>query len=160
MTSRLKNILIAACVGAAGSCGYSAPYQTQGPSLQNGIAVAVAGERCYVNWSADPYVMLPDDGRLELDLALQVSNESHRTVTISPQEMRLEGPDGASQAIVRPDPAEQLAVPAGQTKEVSLHFSHLGEMDCHHQVALAFDGSVAMGGIPVNMTPIRFIASR
>jgi hypothetical protein len=148
-------------LGFAASCGYAAPYTSFGPSLsKEGVQIAIAGERCYVNRSAEQFPTTVGDDRLNLDLRLQVKNASNHIAVLSPDRVRLSETVGGERMVMQPRASETISLQPGETKMVSLDFEQSGTLDCHHDLALEAAGAVEIEGGKVNFEPIRFLASR
>ena len=156
-----NSMFLSAGVVLAASCGYVAPYTSSGPSLsKEGVQIAIAGERCYVNRSAEQFPTAVNDDHLNLDLRLQVRNESSHVAVLSPDRVRLSETVGGERTVMQPRESETISLQPGETKMVSLDFEQSGTLDCHHDLALEAAGAVEIDGGRVNFEPIRFLASR
>lgn len=156
-----NSMFLSAGVVLAASCGYVAPYTSSGPSLsKEGVEIAIAGERCYVNRSAEQFPTTVGDDRLNLDLRLQVKNASNHIAVLSPDRVRLSETVGGERMVMQPRASETISLQPGETKMVSLDFEQSGTLDCHHDLALEAAGAVEIEGGKVNFEPIRFLASR
>jgi hypothetical protein len=145
----------------AGSCGYVAPYTSSGPSLsKEGVEIAIAGERCYVNRSAEQFSTTVADDHFNLDLRLQVKNASSHVAVLSPDHVRLSETVGGERMVMQPRESEAITLQPGETKIVSLDFEQSGRLDCHQDLALETAGAVEIDGGKVSFEPIRFLASR
>jgi hypothetical protein len=160
MKNRFSSIFLATMMGYAASCGYAAPYHSSGPSLsKEGVQITIAGERCFVNRSAEQIPTFSDD-RFNLGVRLQVKNESSHVVVLSPDHILLSEVTGGERTVIQPREAEALSLQPGETKLVALDFEQSGTLDCHHEMALETQGAVAIEGKQVSLDPIRFLASR
>ena len=148
-------------LGFAASCGYAAPYTSSGPSLsKEGVQIAIAGERCFVNRSGEQFPTTVDDDRLNLDLRLQVKNDTKKVALFSPDRVLLSETVSGERTVMRPREFEAISLQPSETKLVSLDFEQSGKLDCHHEMALEPQGAVEMdGGQVVKFEPIRFLAS-
>jgi hypothetical protein len=154
-------MFLSAVVGFAASCGYVAPYTSSGPSLsKEGVEVAIAGQRCYVNRSAEQFPTTVNDDHLNLDLRLQVKNASNHIAVLSPDHVRLSETVGGERMVMQPRESEAISLQPGETKIVPLDFEQSGELDCHNDLALEAAGAVEIEGGKVSFEPIHFLASR
>ena len=155
------SMFLPAVVFCAASCGYVAPYTSSGPSLsKEGVEIAIAGERCYVNRRAEQFPTTVDDDHLNLDLRLQVKNESSHIAVLSPDRVRVSDTLDGERMVMQPRESEAISLQPGETKIVSLDFEQSGALDCHHDLALEAAGAVEIEGGKVTFAPIRFLASR
>ena len=161
MKTLFKLSLASAIVSMATGCGYSAPYQTSGPSLSSqGVQVGIAGVGCYVNWGADMFLEGLEPGRLGLDLKLEVKNDTRQIATISEGRMRLVDPAAPAAQAVTPDKAEVASIRPGETKTLPVSFTTEKVLSCHHGFELVLADSVQLGASPLVLNPISVIASR
>jgi len=155
-----NSVFLSAVVIGTASCGYVAPYTSSGPSLsKEGVEIAIAGERCFVNRSAEQFPTTVDDDHLKLDLRLQVKNESNHIAVLSPKHVRLSETVGGERMVMQPRESEAISLQPGEVKMVSLDFEQSGALDCHHELALEAAGAVDIEGGKVNFEPIHFLAS-
>jgi hypothetical protein len=154
-------MFLSAVVGIAASCGYVAPYTSSGPSLsKEGVEVAIAGELCYVNRSAEQFPTTVNDDHLNLDLRLQVKNASNHIAVLSPDHVRLSETVGGERMVMQPRESATISLQPWETTIVSLGFEQSGGFDCHHDLALEAAGAVEIEGGKVSFEPIHFLASR
>jgi hypothetical protein len=150
-----------AVVVSAASCGYVAPYNSSGPSLsKEGVEIAIAGESCYVNRSAEPFPTTVDDDQFNLALHLQIKNKSSHVAVLTPDHVRLSETVAGDRMVMQPRESETISLQPGETKTVSLDFEQSGTLDCHHELALEAAGAIEIEGGKVSFEPIRFLASR
>ena len=160
MRTRTKVILLVATFGWTASCGYAAPYRSSGPALsKEGVEIAIAGQRCYVNRSAEQFPTTVNDDQLNLAMRLQIQNKASRPAVLSLDSFRLSQSIGGERTVMMPRESDGLSLQPGETKIVSLDFEQSGVLDCHHEMALDADGAVKMEGGQVNLDPIRFLAT-
>ncbi len=161
MNRGLKRVVVAAAFGFAGSCGYAAPYSSSGPAMsKEGVGISIAGERCFVNRSAEPFPTTVDEDQLSLDLRLQVKNEATHPAVLSLDRFRVSESTRGERAVMRPMESGALALAPGETKTIALAFQKQGDLDCHHDMALEAAGAIAIDGGHVDVQPIHFLASR
>jgi uncharacterized protein CbrC (UPF0167 family) len=155
-------MFLSAVVVCAASCGYLAPYTSSGPSLsKEGVEIAIAGERCYVNRSADQFHTTVDDDYLNLDLRLQIKNNSSHVAVLTPDHVGLSETVAGEHMVMHPRESEAISLQPGETKIVALAFEQQSDtLDCHHDLALEAAGAVEIEGGKVSFEPIRFLASR
>src|ERR1039457_5087988 len=104
-----NSMFLSAGVVLAASCGYVAPYTSSGPSLsKEGVEIAIAGERCYVNRSAEQFPTTVGDDRLNLDLRLQVKNASNHTPVLSRGGFRSPESGGGGRMVMHPRASETI----------------------------------------------------
>jgi hypothetical protein len=160
MTSSVRFLAMGVLV-ATGACGYNQPYRTSGPVLaQEGVELAVAGERCAVNRSAEQFPTVVDDDRLDLAVDLRLKNQSENPVLVVRDRFQLTERQGISTSTIKPLGAGVVTVLPGETTLVPLEFQQRGQLDCHHELALDPVDAVQMGGKKVALAPIRFTATR
>ena len=157
-----NSLFLSAVVACAASCGYVAPYTSSGPSLsKEGVQIAIAGERCFVNRSAEPFLTTVGDDRLNLDVRLQVKNDTDHVAVLSEERVLLSEIVRGERTAMRPREADAISLQPGETKVVSLYFEQSGDLDCHHQMALEPQDAVAIDGKQVvSFEPIRFLVSK
>jgi hypothetical protein len=161
MKNQSRLSLAAAIVSLATGCGYSAPYQTSGPSLSSqGVEVGIAGVSCYVNRSADPFLQGVAPDILGLDLKVEVKNNSGQAAQISEARMRLADPAAPAAEALTPEKSEIVAVSPGETKDIPLSFRTSDVLSCHHGFQLVLADSVELGASPIAFSPISIVASR
>jgi hypothetical protein len=161
MRSFPNSMLISAVVFSAASCGYVAPYSSSGPSLsKEGVEIAIAGERCYVNQSAEPFPTTVDDGILNLALRVQIKNRSSHIAVLTPDHVSLSESVAGERMVMHPRESEAISIQPGETQTISLNFEQSGALDCHHNLALEAAGAVEIEGGKISFEPIRFLASR
>jgi hypothetical protein len=154
-------MFLSAVVFSAASCGYVAPYTSSGPSLsKEGVEISIAGERCYVNRSAEPFPTTVDDDILNLALHLQIKNKSSHVAVLTPDHVSLSETVAGERMVMHPHESEAISLQPGETQTVSLNFEQLGTLDCHHALTLEAAGAVEIEGGKISFEPIRFLASR
>lgn len=140
----------------AGGCAYGAPYKTSGPSLsEQGVQVSVAGVRCSVR-KEDPEL---GQTQADLDLRLQIKNDSGHVAEVSEGRIGLAETDAPTTAAAPPEQSRVIAVPPGTTRQVSLKFEPSGVDNCHQAFALEMADSVDSAGSPIALSPIHFAAA-
>jgi hypothetical protein len=160
MTSSVRFFAMGVLAATAG-CGYSQPYRTSGPVMaKEGVQLAVAGERCTVNRSAEQFPTVADDDKLDLAVDLQLKNESKNPVLVVRDRFQLTERQGTDTTTVKPLGAGVVTVLPGETTLVPLEFQQRGQLDCHHELALDPGDAVQMSGKKVALSPIRFTATR
>jgi hypothetical protein len=161
MKSHASSKVAIVVLGLVASCGYAAPYTSSGPSLsKEGVQISIAGERCFVNRSAEQFPTTVDDDRLNIDLRLQVKNDTDHVAFLSEGRVLLSEIVRGERTAMRPREANAISLQPGETKVVSLHFEQSGDLDCHHEMALEPQGAVETDGKQdFKFEPIRFLAS-
>jgi hypothetical protein len=161
MKSHASSKVAIVVLGFVASCGYAAPYTSSGPSLsKEGVQISIAGERCFVNRSAEPFLTTVGDDRLNLDLRLQVKNNTDHAAVLSEDRVLLSEIVRGQRTAIRPRETDVISLQPGETKVVSLYFEQSGELDCHHEMALEPQGAVEIDGKHVvKFESIRFLAS-
>ena len=154
-------LFLSAVVVSAASCGYVAPYTSSGPSLsKEGVEIAIAGESCYVNRSAEQFPTTVDDDQLNLALRLQIKNKSSHVAVLTPDHVGLSETLAGERMGMHPRESGAISLQPGETQTISLNFEQSGALDCHHHLALEAAGAVEIDGGKVSFEPIRFLASR
>jgi hypothetical protein len=156
-----NSMLLSTVMFSAASCGYVAPYTSSGPSLsKEGVEIAIAGERCYVNRSAEPFPTTVNDDILNLALRLQIKNKSSHVAVLTPDHVSLSETVAGERTVMHPRESDAISLQPGETQTVSLNFEQSGALDCHHDLALEAAGAVEIEGGKISFEPIRFLASR
>lgn len=127
---------------------------------KEGVNIAIIGERCFVNRSAEQFPTTVNDDRLSLGLRLQVKNQASHTAVLSLGHLRVSETMGKERQVMQPLESGALELAPGETKTISLEFEQEGELDCHRDMALEAAGAIAIEGGQVNIEPIRFLVSR
>ncbi len=154
-------VLSLAAAGLAASCGYTAPYQNSGPALsQEGVKIALVGERCYVNRSGEQYPTTIVDDELHVGVDLKVTNQSDQVATLALENFQLEETAGGEHAVMHPQESGSVALSPGQSTDVALDFADKAELDCHHDLKLDSQGAIAIQGRPASLASIHFQPSR
>ncbi len=140
-------------------CAYGAPYKISGPSLsEQGVRVNLTGVRCYVDREDEPYPDVIEQDQADLDLRLQIRNDSDQAAEISEGRIRLAESDTSTTA-APPEQSGVISVPPGATTQVPLRFEPSGVDSCRHAFALEMADSVDLAGSPITLSPIRFGAA-
>jgi hypothetical protein len=160
MANDLGKIWATVAVGVvATACGYSSPYRSSGPSLSKaGVAIAVVGQRCYVNRTGEPYRTTVSDDELNVELRVDVRNQSSHTAVVEPQRMVVSEMVDGKRADLRSEDKDAVTLQPGESKTVSLRFGTAGDLDCHHELALDAGSAITVDGQPVSLDPVRFSA--
>ena len=142
-------------------CAYGGPYKTSGPSLsEQGVQVNVAWVRCYVNREDDPFPDVIEQDQADLDLKLQIKNDSDQAAEISEGRIRLAETDAPATAAAPPEQSGVISVPPGATTQVPLKFEPSGVDSCRHAFAVEMADSVDLAGSPIALSPIKFAATK
>jgi len=160
MTNLSKSSLWVAVLVITASCGYTSPYRSSGPAVsKEGVQVAIVGERCYVNRSAEDFPTTVNDDQLNLAMRVQIKNKASHTAALSLDNVRLAETTGGAQTLMVPRESESLSLLPGATTVVSLDFEQSGTLDCHHEMALDVGRAIKIEGGEVGLQPIRFLAA-
>ncbi len=166
MRHSIRYLLSLAAGGLVASCGYTAPYQTSGPVAQEGVQIALAGERCYVNRSGEQFPTSVNDDQLHVDVQLNVVNRSDQVAVLDLDALQLEDRAAPTPAVIRPMESGSVELAPGETRVVPLAFSEAPQLDradrldCHHELALDTQHAVAIGGQPLHLAAIHFRPAR
>jgi hypothetical protein len=163
MTKTTIRALALTVTGLATSCGYATPYKTSGAALsQDGVQIALVGERCFVNPNTDQFPMVANDvdDILLVGLDLQVKNESKQVTVLSLNRFRLLGDTRTEHLAMPPEESGVVKLAPGETRMVPLDFRRQTALDCHNELALTAEGAVAIEGKPVYVASIHFQPSR
>lgn len=161
MTSAKKMLMAAALTTASAACSHGQPYQISGPVLaKEGVQMAVVGEQCTVNRSAEQYPTSANDDRLDLTVKVQLSNPTDAPVLLARDRFRLSEQKGAENVPLKPTSAGVVTVLPGETSVVPLSFERSGEADCRRDLWLEPGSAVELHGRSVAFAPIRFTATR
>lgn len=160
MQNPMTLFAVSLIAGSLAGCAYSAPYQTSGATVaKEGVRVAIAGDRCYVNRSGEQVPTAIDDDRLHVDVEVAVTNDSQEMATLSLGQFQLA--DARTNATVPPLESGQVVLSPNETKVVPLAFEEsVGTADCHHDLALATQGAISLEHQPVALASIHFQPAR
>jgi hypothetical protein len=144
--------LMTGLIAAAGlgGCAQGQFFRTGGPSASSGVVASLATQTC----GRRSYDRLADV--LDLEMVVNVTNDSPATVTVTPRELRLLAAGDAT-APESSDPPGAIA--PGATRPVSVHFLRVGDAQCNEQMALSLDRAIDAEGGPVHLRPLSFVAS-
>jgi hypothetical protein len=160
-TRCVLTFVAAVAAGLTSSCGYTAPYQTSGPSLsKEGVQVTLVGEQCYVNRSTEEFPTTVDDGVLHVGLNLQIANHSDRAALIALDGFQLEEGGGSERVVVHPQQSGSVVLSPGQSTNLALGYTQPSAVGCHHDLTLDTQGAIAIEGKPVHVASIRFLPAR
>jgi len=155
MTVRQIGLVLTLMV-AAGGCGESwsrSFVRTDPPASAGGVSVALVERQC--DRDNDPNWSYADI--LGLDILMRVTNSADSAVTFDPGKVRLLA-DGEARAPHRADAPETIAT--GTSKTFTVHFLERDDnLACNVPMALAIDGSAAIGASPLPLRPLSFLAS-
>jgi len=126
---------------------------------QEGIQVAIVGERCYVNRSGEAFPTTVSDDQLNLAMRVQIQNGASHTAALSMDKIRLSETTGGAPTTMAPRERESLSLLPGATTVVLLDFEQSGALDCHHEMSLDLGTALRIEGGQVSLEPIRFLAS-
>jgi hypothetical protein len=160
MKNSMMLFAVSLIAGSLSACAYHAPYQTSGPTVaKEGVRVALAGDRCYVNRTAEQFPTNVDDNRLHVDVELAVTNDSKEVATVALDQFQLA--DAKTKASVAPLGSGQVSLAPNETKVVALAFEeNVADGDCHHELALAPQGAISVEHQPIDLASIRFQPAR
>lgn len=160
MQNPMTLLAVSVIAGSLSGCAYSTPYQTSGPTVaKEGVRVAIAGDRCYVNRTAEQFPTNVNDDRLHVDVELAVTNNAKEAATLSLDQFHLA--DARTNATVAPLASGQVSLAPSETKLVPLAFEEAaGNVDCHHDFAIAAQGAVSLEHQPVTLASIHFQPAR
>ncbi len=160
MQNPMTLFAVSLIAGSLSGCAYSTPYQTSGPTVaKEGVQVAIAGDRCYVNRSGEQFPTAINDDRLHVDVEVAVTNNSKEMATLSLDQFHLA--DARTNATVAPLESGQVVLAPNETKVVPLAFEESNSVgDCHHDLALAPQGAISLENQPVNVASIHFQPAR
>jgi hypothetical protein len=143
------------------SCGYGAPFRSSGAATSKaGVEVRLAGQRCYVNRSAEQFPTAADDDRLHVDVSLQIVNASPKPAQVSLNRFALVEGEPAGSVIMQPNEADVLSLSPNETRSVGLEFEKQTSLDCRHDFSLAANDAIALDGTHVEIGPIGFRPTR
>jgi hypothetical protein len=112
MNNQTVWMLLTAGVLLPAGCGFGAPYKMSGPSLSGqGVEVGIAGVRCYVNREQDPFPDVIDQDQVDVDLRLQVKNNSSQDAEIAEGRIRLAEADLPAVGPATPEHSGVISVP-------------------------------------------------
>jgi hypothetical protein len=139
------------------SCGYSTPYRSSGPAISKaGVEIRLAGERCYVNRSAEQFPTVAEDDRLHLDVSLQLANTTSKPVQVSLDRFQLVEGTSAEQVVMSPSERDILTLSPSETRTIALDFEKDTSLDCRHDFLLAANDAVVLDGARVDISSIDF----
>ncbi len=167
MRNITRYILSLLAGGLAASCGYTAPYQTSGPTVaKEGVQIALTGEQCYVNRTGEQFPTSVNDDQLHVNLRLNVANQSSQVAVLNLDALQLEDRAAPTPAVMHPMESGSIELAPGESRVVPLAFEEEPQLDrpdrldCRHDMALEAEHAVAIAGQPINLAAIHFQPAR
>jgi hypothetical protein len=156
---RYRAMLLASMILAASGGCFSAPFaRNDGPVSAEGVVVSLVGQRC--DFSPDANGEGDEEGnypnRLDLEIRVAIRNDTHETLTVQPESLRLVVPGSSAPPV---GPPHALQVGPGATVNVNVHFDHQGDLACNSSLALALANTILIGGRPLTLRPVSFVPS-
>lgn len=141
----------------ASACLTSPFVRDDGPVKLEGATVSLDRQRC----NYDPPWARPDDagGELVLWIRMTVANDSDRTLTVLPRELRLQGPNvDLTAGPELPESEGNSTIPPSEKKTFAATFRQDGYLSCTSPMSLSLERFLQMGGAPVPLPKLSFVA--
>ena len=136
------------------ACAHSPVYQSSGPSIRDGVKVAIVGQSC--DQYHDPNFEFDDFVGLDLDL--EVRNATDAPLTVHRDMIRVVASDGIAPKTQTWKAVEPIQIEAGGIQRISVRYMTLGSLECRGPLDLDLKNAVTRGGAPLALAPIHFVA--
>ena len=136
------------------ACAHSPAYQSSGPSIRDGVKVAIVGQAC--DQHHDPNFEFDDFVGLNLDL--EIRNDTDGPLTVHRDMIRVIAGDGIAPKTLTWKAAKPIQVEPGSIQQVSVRYMDRGNLECRGPLDLDLKDAVTRGGAPLALAPIHFVA--
>jgi hypothetical protein len=136
------------------ACAHSPVYQSSGPSIRDGVKIAIVGQSC--NQYHEPNFEFDDFVGLELDL--EVRNATDAPLTVHRDMIRVVASDGMSPKTLTWEAVKPIQIEAGGIQRISVRYMDRGSLECRGPLDLDLNNAVTHGGAPLALAPIHFVA--
>jgi hypothetical protein len=143
--------------------------RSDSPTEAGGAVVSLLSQSCDAESTAadvittlgsgDEVYMSSDDEDepvLELSMRVKVENHSASEMAIDPRNLRLVGGTTATKPT---DSSETRQIPPGESGKVWVRFHKRGGLACNIPMQLTMENAVSVGGRPITLRPLSFIAT-
>jgi hypothetical protein len=138
----------------ASACAHHPAYQNSGPSIEDGVKVAIVGQSCSQHHDSN----FEFDDFVDLDLDLEVCNATHAPVTIHRDMIRVIADDGIAPSPLTWNAVEPIQVEPDSIQRISVRYMNRGSLQCRGPLDLDLKNAVRRGGTPLALAPIHFVA--
>jgi len=136
------------------ACAHAPVYQSSGPSIGDGVKVAIVGQAC--DQYHDPNFEFDDFVGLDLDL--EVRNATNAPLTVHRDMIRVVASDGIAPKTLTWKAVEPIQVEAGGVQRISVRYMTLGRLECRGPLDLDLKNAVTRGGASLALAAIHFVA--
>ena len=136
------------------ACAHGPVYQSSGPSIEDGVKVAIVGQSC--DQYHDPNFEFDDFVGLDLDL--EVRNATDAPLIVHRDRIRVVASDGIAPRTQTWKAVEPIQVKAGGVQRISVRYMTLGSLECRGPLDLDLKNAVTRAGAPLALAPIHFVA--
>jgi hypothetical protein len=153
---RHRILSLALVAGVTSACALRPPVQSSGPSIsQEGIAVAVVGQRCEQGREPDR-----NNPLAEVTVLVRVHNPTRDAATIHRTDFRLVGDERYALRTRSWGAAEPLRVEPGADETFDLRFMARGAFECAKELRLDPGTGVVTRDRVVKLLPVSFVPRR
>jgi len=138
----------------ASACAHHPAYQNSGPSIEDGVKVAIVGQSCSQHHDSN----FEFDDFVGLNLDLEVRNDTDGPLTVHRDMIRVIAGDGIAPKALTWKAAEPIQVEPGSIQQVSVRYMDRGNLECRGPLDLDLKDAVTRGGAPLALAPIHFVA--
>ena len=131
------------------------PEQRRGGRSENGVALAVIGQRCTETVETE----LPGVPLVEAHVQVEVRNTAPPPLVIHRDAFHLRGADGRAIPTASWQADEPLPIEAGQTRTFELRFMSRGGLSCTKPMQLEASTGITKGDAPVQIGAVSFVPS-
>jgi hypothetical protein len=149
----MRNILVLGTLGGLlGGCLASPFVRNDGPVQAAGVTLSLMDQRC----SVDSEDWNTYEDTLDLGMRVAVRNGTQQPISVTPGNFRLMA-GRLARPPISPPAARQIA--PGGTEIIAVEFRRPGDGRCDEEMSLAVENAVRVGGEPVSLKPVTFVAS-
>jgi len=149
---RFSPLLLA--LGSA--CAMSPPAQNAGALSNDGVQVAVVGQRCTETVETD----WQGANLVETTVQFQIRNANPNPVTVNREQLYLRGTDGRRVQSRDWSESSPVTVESGQSQTFDLRYLARGGLSCTKPMQLDAESAITVGTTPLRIGSVTFVPSR
>lgn len=140
----------------ASACAHHPAYQSSGPSIGDGVKVAIVGQSCSQHHDSN----FEFGDFVDLDLDLEVCNATQAPLTVHRDMIRVIAADGIAPSPLTWKAVEPIQVGPESNQRISVRYTNRGSLECRGPLDLDLENAVRRGGAPLALAPIHFVAHK
>ena len=138
------------------ACAHHPAYQSSGPSIRDGVKVAIVGQSCDQHHDSN----FEFDDFVDLELDLEVCNDTQAPLTVHRDMIRIIAADGIAPSPLTWKAVEPIQVLPESNQRISVRYTNRGSLECRGPLDLDLKNAVRRGGAPLALAPIHFVAHK